>query len=166
MSERAAKGDPATSKAKAAQRVPVEDYQVAVDTAQIRSVRLIKSVFDIQPEGFSPKREAWRQSYNCQVTRTYFDLSRKLLTGLVSAEAWCKVSRKKIISLKCDYLVAFDVGGNPTEEAAELFVKRLGAFSAFPYFRAHFAEVTSQAGIALPPLPIMRDLRRTIQPAT
>ena len=37
------------------------------------------------------------------------------------------------------------------------FVNRVGNFAAYPYFRSHFAEITSQAGITIPPLPVMKE---------
>lgn len=137
-------------------------YQVAVDAAQLRNIRLIRSDFDVQPEGFSTNRDRWKHSYSCVVTRSFYDPDRGLLTGLVTGAVACRAGRKKIISLKCDYLVAFDVHGEPDEAAALKFIERLGNFAAYPYFRAHFSEVTSQAGIALPPLPIMKESPRRV----
>ena len=63
------------------------------------------------------------------------------------------------------YLVANTVSGSPTEEAALSFVRRVAGFAAYPYFRSHFAEVCSQSGIVLPPLPIMKEPKRQIPKA-
>lgn len=147
-------------------KVAASDYSAAVDAAEIIDIRLIKSEFAVEPEGLGRERSQWKQSYDFQVRDVRFDGTRNLLTGLVIGDAVCKVGRKRIIGLKCRYLVAYAVTGAPTEAAAEIFVRRVAAFAAYPYFRAHFAEVCSQSGIVLPPLPIMKEPKRLISPPT
>lgn len=143
-------------------KVPSSDYSEAVEAADILNIRLIKSDFVVEPEGLGRDRTQWKQSYDFQVRDTRFDGTRSLLTALVIGDASCKVGRKRIIGLKARYMVAYSVSGSPTEAAALSFVRRVAGFAAYPYFRAHFAEVCSQSGIALPPLPIMKEPKRQI----
>lgn len=145
-------------------KVSASQYSEAVDAAEIIDIRLIKSEFVVEPEGLSRERSQWKQSYDFQVRDVAFDGTRNLLNGLVVGDAVCKVGRKRIIGLKCRYLVAYVVSGSPTEAAAIAFVRRVAAFAAYPYFRSHFADVCSQSGIVLPPLPIMKEPKRLISP--
>jgi hypothetical protein len=121
------------------------------------------------PEGYEPlvsdagaDQRAWKRGYGCEVTRTHFDEKRKMVSGLVLAQAWCKLGRRKIVSLKCNYAVAYDIEGETDESAARQFVERVGKFAVYPYFRTHFAELTTQAGIMMSPLPVMKEGRRTV----
>jgi hypothetical protein len=143
-------------------KVSAREYSEAVEAAEIINIRLIKSEFVVEPEALSRERSQWKQNYDFQVRDIAFDATRSLLTGLVVGEAVCRVGRKRILGLKCRYLVAYAVSGSPTEAAAETFVRRVAAFAAYPYFRSHFADVCSQSGIVLPPLPIMKEPKRQI----
>ena len=82
----------------------------------------------------------------------------------ISAEANCVKKRKKIISVKCRYLVVYEVDGAPDDLIIQAFSRRVARFAAYPYFRAHFAELVSQAGVYIPPLPIIKE--RKILPNT
>lgn len=160
MSSRSGR-DPATSPTR---RSSAEEYSDAVGAAEMVSIRLIKSDFVVEPEGLGHDKSAWKRAYDCQVKNVSFDRTRRLLTGIVSADATCKLGRKRLISLKSSYLLVYSVEGEPTEAAAEIFVKRVGAFAAYPYFRAHFSDACSQAGITLPPLPILKAPAQRITP--
>lgn len=148
--------------AKQAPQVPPAEYRSAVDAAYLRNVRLVKSEFFIEPEGVVRDRSNWRQLYEFAFSSAEFDATRKILSSWIAAEAVCKVGRKRVVFLRCQYLVAYSVEGAPTEEAAVMFAARVAPFTAYPYFRAHFAEVCSQAGLNLPPLPVMKEGRRPI----
>ena len=143
----------------------VAAYKKAVATAEMRNVRLIKSDFSMEGEGVSDDQKAWKRGYACDVAQTHFDAKRNLITGLVVADAWCRLARKKVISLKCRYIVAYDISGETDEAAAAQFVERVGKFAVYPYFRTHFSELTSQAGISLSPLPVLKEGARAIPKA-
>lgn len=156
---------PAQSKPAAPRRASPSEYSDAVSAAEMVSIRLIKSEFAVEPEGLGHDRSAWKRSYDCQVTRVSFDRTRRLLTGIVSADAVCKLGRRRLISLKSSYLLVYSVEGEPTDAAAESFVQRVGAFAAYPYFRAHFSDACSQAGVTLPPLPVLKAPPQRIAPS-
>lgn len=143
-------------------KVSPEQYSEAVESARLVSIRLIKSEFVVEPEALGRDRSSWKHGYDCKSTASSFDATRKLLTGLVVADASCKIGRKRIVWLKCRYLIAYSIDGAPTEEAATSFVRRVSVFAAYPYFRSHFSESCSQAGIALPPLPVLKEPRQKI----
>lgn len=138
------------------------EYSSAVEAAQLRDIRLIGCAFNSSPEAFI-KSEGCKYVYGCEVSDSFYDDEAKLLTGWVNCDATTKIGRRKIMSLKATYLVVYDIDGEPLEEAALKFVQHVGCFAVYPYFRAHFAEVSSQAGLRMPPLPIMKEGKRRIQ---
>ncbi len=144
---------------------PARSYDHAVAAAEMRNIRLIRSDFLVEPQGIGGDRTAWKMGYACKLTEARFDPDRSRATGLVVAEAWCKLGSRKIVSVKASYMVAYDIQGDVEPDAAEQFVKRVGTFAVYPYFRAHFAELTSQAGVSLGPLPVMKEGRRLVSAA-
>lgn len=139
-----------------------DDYSGAVDAAELLTIRLIKSEFSALPEAYNRDQSNWKRSYAVEAEGVGFSASRDRMSGSVLAEALCRIGRKRVLALKCRYLVDYAITGAPTEGAAQSFFARVGVFAAYPYFRAHFAEVTSQAGILLGPLPVHKEDKRQI----
>lgn len=139
-------------------------YADVVEAASMRNIRLIKSEFTVDPESLGSDQRTWKRGFACVVASTNFNETRQMGSGLISAEAYCKAGRKKIVSLKCNYVVAYDIEGAPSADDVARFIERVGNFAAYPYFRAHFADVTAQAGINLPPLPVMKEGKRRLNP--
>jgi hypothetical protein len=133
-------------------------YNEFVARAVLREIRLIKSDFSLHPEALGDQK-SWRHLQSCEIQESHYDASDNSLVMFVSAEAYCVNKRKRVISTKCRYMVAYSVDGKPDEAAVEAFARRVARFSAYPYFRAHFAQLMSQAGVEVPPLPIIKERR-------
>lgn len=140
-----------------------EEYAVAVETAELIAVRLIKSEFAAEPEAFARDQSNWKRGYGCESQSSAFNPARTILSGAVLAEVACRIGRKRVVHLKCRYLIDYAIAGSPTDRAAHAFFDRIAPFTAYPYFRAHFAEVTDQAGLEIGPLPVMKDQTRIIE---
>lgn len=143
-------------------RADIEAYREAADAADVKSIRLVSSNFDIKPDAFTESDRSWKQVYRCDTVSAQYDKDQSVLFAFIEAAAICKIGNRNVISLKCNYIVSYIVHGNPEKVAAERFARHVGRFAAYPYFRAHFAELTSQAGLNLPPLPVMREGKRLI----
>lgn len=137
-------------------------YVEVVESAQLRAIRLIESEFKMLPEVLLPEQEGWKYGYTCDVGQTVFNEDNGVLTAWVHTTAYCRSGRRKILNLKCKYLLAYSVEGRPDAQTVERFTHAVGPYSIYPYFRAHFAEMASQGGVKAPPLPIMKGLRRRI----
>jgi len=131
-------------------------YNALVSSARLRDLRLVKSEFNLDPEGLEPD-PTWKQVHSCELQQSHYDAENSLLVAWISAEANCLKKRKKILSVKCRYLVVYEVEGTPDDLIIQAFSKRVARFAAYPYFRAHFAELVSQAGVSIPPLPIIKE---------
>jgi hypothetical protein len=138
-------------------------YNAFVATAQLREIRLIKSEFTLRPGGLE-EQESWRYIHSCEINASDFDAESGLLMAFVSAEAYCLEKRKRVVSTKCRYLIIYTVDGEPEQAVVDAFSRRVARFAAYPYFRAHFAELMSQAGVAAPPLPIIKERRLLAEP--
>jgi hypothetical protein len=137
-------------------------YNDLVDKAELIAIRLVSSTFKLEPDAYARREDSWKQSYGCELERSIFEEGEDFAFGYFDASATIKIANKKILTLKSKYIIFYDVNGAPSSLAVDEFIKRVGKFAVYPYFRAHFAEVCSQAGLNVQPLPIMREGPRQI----
>ena len=133
-------------------------YNELVAAARLRDIRLTRSEFGLEAEAVKFQAD-WKLKHGCDVQDVHFAADKDLLLIWVLADAVCKSGNRRILWSKCKYLVAYDIHGSPSEEALHIFAKRVARFAAYPYFRAHFAELASQGGLHVPPLPIIRETK-------
>lgn len=136
-----------------------EDF---LDVAQIAEIRLVSSVLKSTPPAVRTPDTTFKFSHGCEVASTYYDEESKCLLGYVDAYAVCRIGRKQVARLTARYVAIYRVEGRPDEQVAAKFLRVVGTVAVYPYFRAHFAEISAQAGFRFPPLPIMRTPRRAI----
>lgn len=135
--------------------IPADDYNAVVNSAHLLDVKMISSEFSIKAPFFSEDRDDIRFVYGCELGAQHFNLEDGRLIGTFFVEAGAKKSRKFLLKAKATYLIAFAIEGAPTEESALAYLKRVGSFGCWPYFRSHFATLCASAGAEAPPLPIM-----------
>jgi hypothetical protein len=133
-------------------------YNTLVAAARLRDIRLLKSEFSLDPEGVD-REDEWKLSQSCEIKGADFIPESNLLMTFIDASASCKIKNKKVIQVRSRYLVVYDLQGSPSEAAVDAFAKRVARFAAYPYFRAHVAEIGSQAGVRLPPLPMIKEVK-------
>lgn len=135
--------------------IPAEDYNAVVRSAHLLDIKLISSEFTIRAPYFAEDRENIRFVYGCEAGAQHYNVTDGRLVGTFNLEAGAKRSRRFLLKAKATYVIAFAIEGNPTEEGALAYLRRVGAFGCWPYFRAHFAALCASAGAEAPPLPIM-----------
>jgi hypothetical protein len=134
-------------------------YNAFVGAAILRDIRLIKSDFSLNEMALDVDLADGQMHQTCEIESAEYDTEVEMMAAWVVAEATCKKKSKKIAALRCQYLIMYDVQRNPEQGAVDAFARRVARFAAYPYFRAHFAEVCSQAGLRLPPLPVIKETR-------
>lgn len=145
-----------TRKKESSPAIAPGDYNAVVTGADLLDVKLIGSTFSVEPQFFSEDRDSKNFSFGCEIATGYYLEEDRKLIGTFLLEAGSKTGRKWVLRAKSTYVVVFDVEGSPSEEAALSYLRRIGKFVCYPYFRAHFAGLCSGAGAEMPPLPVMR----------
>ncbi|MFS0741963.1 hypothetical protein ABC365_15340 [Brevundimonas sp. 3P9-tot-E] len=135
--------------------IPAEEYNDAVGSAHLLDVKMIASDFDIRATYFSFEKGDLKFSYGCESGVQHYSADDGKLVGTFHVEAIAKKSRKVLLKSKATYVVAFVVEGRPTEVGALAYLRRVGAFACWPYFRSHFATLCGAAGADAPTLPVM-----------
>jgi hypothetical protein len=144
------------------------DYENVVGTADLLDVKLTNSTFEVQPALFSLPESAKRYAYGCEPEAIHFHAESRRVFGVFALEAGVKSGRKWLFRVRSKYLIIYGVAGDADKLAVETFAERVGAFTCYPYFRAHYANLAGSAGAELPPLPVMRGAvpRNIRQPAS
>ena len=131
--------------------------------ARIAGIRLMSSRFDMKPEALDGYDEAWKLRQKHELVDWLCDNDENVLRGSFDFEASSLRDRKKLISLKGRYLCTYRLSDICDADAGMHFLERVGRFAAYPYFRSLFATVTQQAGLMIPPLPVIQEQPRWVQ---
>lgn len=140
-------------------------YNNLVARAHLRTIRLTASRFDLKPEALGLDPDSWRNGISAALAHSFYEPESGSLYGIFSFDVICRQGRKRVLSISSTYLTNYRVEGDCDGEACELFLERVGKIATYPYFRTHVATLTSQAGLLMPPLPIMGVAPRSVEGA-
>lgn len=146
----------------AAAEINPAHYNDVVARAKLQAIRLLSSEFDVQPLAYEPNDQGPEFEIAHNLIAHSYDRERNQLSGLLGFEAQQTRDGNAVLSVAAEYLVDYLLNTECEEDAAELFVERLAPFAAYPYFRSLFSQLTSQAGLLTPPLPILAEAPKTI----
>lgn len=135
--------------------IPAEEFNDAVGAAHLLDVKMVSSNFDIRAPYFAHSRQDLKFAYGCEHGAHHYSVDDGKLVGTFHVEATAKMSRQNLLKVKATYVVAFFVEGSPTEVGALAYLRRVGSFACWPYFRSHFATLCGAAGADAPTLPVM-----------
>lgn len=137
-----------------------EQYNRVASVAQLRGIQLATSAFAFKPDG--SVFQEWAFALNSKMTDCEYIAQDGHLYCVYRYEAVCKHARKRVLALDASFIISFDVDGDCNLESAQAYAAIIGRVAAYPHFRALFATLTSQAGLMLPPLPIMSEQPRRV----
>ena len=156
----------------ATRRAVISAYNRIVVQSQLVGVRLVQSQFTISPEYFGYDEHP-SQVHELAMGGDIIDVeTNKALGGAVGVfQLWVEARDKKTrdtrMRIECSYLVEYsglDLSTKELDDAARLFVRRVGRFAAFPYARALASRYSDESGASLPPLPVLKDGAAPAQP--
>lgn len=147
--------------AKAAASADAKAYNEVISRTTLRGLWMMESRFDMKPLALEPSGAGLRHAVESAVEEVIIDEDGSLY-GFVRFVASSRHKRQRVIHVSARFFVSYDVAGGCDQNAADLFIGRVGRLAAYPYFRALVASLVSQAGAQVPPLPIMSFLPRSI----
>jgi hypothetical protein len=116
----------------------------------------------MKPEAIEVDAHLWRNAIDPQVIEVVASEDSERLYGLLSFDVVCRHRRRRVLSTSGRYLVTYHVNGGCDPELGQVFIRRVGLVATYPYFRAMVAGLVSQAGIQMPPLPILSFAPRSL----
>lgn len=137
-------------------------YDAVVAGSELRDIKMVGLKFKINPKFFSETDFTDEEAstvtpiFGSTYTTAFYDSKDGLLGGQISWSASVKKGRSKIVSIEAVYIILY--GGVPEveEEHALAFLRRVGRFATYPYFRALVSRLSSESGLNLPILPVLK----------
>jgi len=128
------------------------EYNAVATAAELLEIRLLKTNFGVEPEFYGVQDEA-RLSFGREVLSCSFKPEDGTVAAIFKYHVYGKQGRSKLLKCEAEYAVIYAVPSSSPEEAARGFCRNVGAFAAYPYFRALVSQLSWGAGVNLPPLP-------------
>jgi preprotein translocase subunit SecB len=137
------------------QKVDATSYNSVVGRTEMRGIRLLENRFEIKPEALEVDPSAWRKAVNFEIGEVVVTQDTGRLYGVLHYEVVCRHGRKRVLSATARYLVTYHVHGACSQGDGEVFIARVGRVAVYPYFRSLIATLVADAGVQMPPLPMM-----------
>jgi hypothetical protein len=140
-------------------------YNKLVGRAVLRGIRLTETRFEMKPEALELDHKVWKRSLSGELLDHFTDAERGLVLGSLLFEVTFRHRRKRILHAAARYVVTYHVNDPGEPDVGRLFVERVGRVAAYPFFRVIVATLSSQAGVQLPPLPMISLQPRSVKSA-
>lgn len=130
--------------------------RAVVSSATLQEVRLVSSSFDIKPEYFADEDQNLSLSFDGQMASVQYKQGVGIAAGSFLWSAYVKKGNKQLCKVKSQYMVVYTVNENSDDGAVHKFIKSIGRFAIFPYFRALVAQYSAASSANLPVLPVLK----------
>lgn len=141
------------------------EYNSVVRRTTVRTIRLVASECEIKPEAVGTEPAEWENFIERKVEDVLTDEASGALHGFIDFRVLCRHKRKRVFSTSARYIVSYQVEGGCPADLGRLFIERVGLVAVYPYFRSVVANFASQAGLMMPPLPIISLAPRSLASA-
>lgn len=130
------------------------EYNAVARNAKILSITLMKSTFEMKDEYFiDPKSHKFVFGSKCKQTK--YIAKRGIGLGHFICSVSVRHGRKKVLKVRLVYLIIYENLRDKNREAVLAFVKLIGKFATYPYFRTHVSQLNWESGASLPVLPVI-----------
>jgi hypothetical protein len=147
--------------------VPVEDrsgpkpafdpevYNAVARAAKLRRIALYHSNFTVKPDYFESLRreDAPKPQYRGDFGEHFFDEERGQAGCQWKWGIIVRDGRKTTLSIDVVYLILYGGLEKCDKEQVVRYMRRVGRFASYPYFRAHVSQLNWESGADLPVLP-------------
>lgn len=136
------------------QKMDAEAYNFVAKHANLATVQLISSNFDVSPEFFEKDSQVKIDLCHHILSVNHYN-SDSFTVGIFRYEVIAKIGRKRSMCARSDFMAVYEMPDEAAEYESRAFCARVGLFAAYPYFRAYFAHLMSLSQIDLPALPVL-----------
>lgn len=150
---RNAKKPPASTKAPNI-KFTQEDYEYVVEHAELSSINLIHSEFNVEQEYFSDG-DGRAFDFSSKLEGYEYIKDDGFAYGVFTWIAEVKDIETIFLSIKASYMIAYENMNDANEYAVREFVRRVGRVATYPYFRAHTANLSWESNTNIPIMPVI-----------
>jgi hypothetical protein len=134
----------------------ISKYNDVVSNAELVDIKLTSSSFRVEAEYFVGSDADRKLEVLGSPSWTQHDTEQRIVVGGFDWKVTCRCSRKVVLSIKASYLVAYELKAPSEEKYADRFVRNVGKFAVYPYFRNLVAQYSAAASAELPLLPVLK----------
>ncbi|WP_105371690.1 hypothetical protein [Neorhizobium huautlense] len=134
----------------------VDRYNKVVDAAELNGIQLVHVNFDVMSRYFDNEGSP-AIGYVVKTEDTYYDVEDGFAACLVNFEVEAKDDSGVTLECSAKYTVSYRLSEACDEKAVKIFLRRVGVFACYPYFRGLFASLDWSANTRLPPLPVHKE---------
>ncbi|MEP2117405.1 MAG: hypothetical protein ABJP87_00355 [Bauldia litoralis] len=136
----------------------LENYSNVVERAELSLVQLVDLTFDVDPNHFKNDPENKPVlTVNVEAENVFFNGESGDGGIFLLCEAGSYLDDKALVHCKARYLVSYDNLEGCEHEAATAFLRRVGRFACYPYFRSLFSTLDWSANTDMPVLPVLKE---------
>lgn len=133
------------------------EYNKVARGAELEGIILMNSSFDVKAECISDQRD-WKLSHGRKILSCQFNEEERSVAAVLEYNVTARLGRKRALRCVTQYAVFYETPAGATKAGAIGFCRNVGTFAAYPYFRALFSRLSSEANLRLPPLPAIASM--------
>ncbi|MDR6292370.1 hypothetical protein E9232_004910 [Inquilinus ginsengisoli] len=136
-----------------------DDYNAVAGSAELAQIILVSSAFDVKPDYWRCMKErpdSLKHGYDWDLVNYSYSPEQGAAMSNIDFKIDVRCKRKIVLSVDCSYLVIYSGIKEMNKAAVEAFMRRIGRFAAYPYFRAHVSQLSWESNTGLPVLPTIR----------
>lgn len=136
-------------------------YNEVVANAELADISLISLNFFVKPEYYSAmsgdaEGRKVKLEFGDNFGAFFYKEDAAMLGGQFEWSIDANFGRKKLLNIKAEFLIAYRNVPNVGQSHMEAFVKRVGKFATYPYFRALVSQISWGSRVDLPVLPVLK----------
>jgi hypothetical protein len=155
----ASERDPASERARR-----VAAYDEVAKAATLLDLRLVSSKFYAKPEYYVANTQEdadgkpfLKRGFTWRHEALGYDPEGGILSGFFFWQITVRKGRSKLLDAEATYLVSYAKVPPVEDDPALAFLRKVGRFATYPYFRAYVAEMSWASSADLPTLPVLRE---------
>lgn len=135
-----------------------EDYAAVTRAAELVLIELTSCNFSVAPEFFrelAQDNPRHKYSYGEEFENPVYDSESGIAGGEFVWTLGVKVGRKKVVRVSATYRIIYTNLSEMNGGAITAFVKRVGRFATYPYFRGLVSHLSWESNAELPIMPVI-----------
>jgi len=133
------------------------EYNKVARSANLISIWLIEERFDMKSAYIkkSMRGENINLAFKDDCETIWFESEEGSASAIWVWDISARDGRAKCLSIRAKYLIIYDSLEECAEPAVHAFLRRVGRFATYPYFRARVSQLSADSGADLPIMPVI-----------
>jgi hypothetical protein len=144
----------------------IDEYNRVVAQAELVSIDLAHCEFNVSDDYFAVRHacqdggEAPAFSYHNSIGEEHLDEEAGLASGKFDWFLSVSAQDAPLLKINAAFVVSYRNLQECRPEAVALFLRKVGRFASFPYFRSLVANLSWMSNANLPTLPVLREIKK------